>query len=110
MSKLCISQEAGREAEKCKVYSCGKVRHKRGQQNSSKCLDKGLFYPYIHRERKLGITESNVFLCEFFVPAFVHTWKEWIRFSKPSSFFVQSMSSLYVTVSYLEAPQFKILI
>ena len=47
MSKLCISQEAGREAAKCKVYSCGKVRHKRGQQNSSKCLDKGLFYPYI---------------------------------------------------------------
>ena len=32
---------------KCKVYSCGRVRQKRGQQNSSKCLDKGLFYPYI---------------------------------------------------------------
>ena len=31
----------------CKVYSCGRVRHKRGQQNSSKCLDKRLFYPYI---------------------------------------------------------------
>ena len=31
----------------CKVYSCGRVRHKRGQQNSSKCLDKELFYPYI---------------------------------------------------------------
>ena len=32
---------------KSKVYSCGRVRHKRGQQNSSKCLDKELFYPYI---------------------------------------------------------------
>ena len=32
---------------KCKVYSCGRVKHKRGQQNSSKCLDKRLFYPYI---------------------------------------------------------------
>ena len=32
---------------KSKAYSCGRVRHKRGQQNSSKCLDKGLFYPYI---------------------------------------------------------------
>ena len=32
---------------KSKVYSCGRVRHKRGQQNRSKCLDKGLFYPYI---------------------------------------------------------------
>ena len=31
----------------CKVYSCGRVRHKRGQQNRSKCLDKGRFYPYI---------------------------------------------------------------
>ena len=30
---------------KCKVYSCGRVRHKGGQQNSSKCLDKELFYP-----------------------------------------------------------------
>ena len=32
---------------KSKVYSCGRFRHKRGQQNSSKCLDKELFYPYI---------------------------------------------------------------
>ena len=32
---------------KSKVYSCGRVRHKRGQQNRSKCLDKGRFYPYI---------------------------------------------------------------
>ena len=32
---------------KCKVYSCGRVKHKRGQQNSCKCLDKELFYPYI---------------------------------------------------------------
>ena len=32
---------------KSKVYSCGRVWHKRGQQNSSKRLDKGFFNPYI---------------------------------------------------------------
>ena len=40
---------------KCKVYSCGRVRHKGGQQNSSKCLDKGLFYPYIRYSCTLSL-------------------------------------------------------
>ena len=46
---------------KCKVYSCGRVRHKGGQQNSSKCLDKGLFYPYI----RYSCTLSLLFECFF---------------------------------------------
>ena len=40
---------------KCKVYSCGRVRHKGGQQNSSKCLDEGLFYPYIRYSCTLSL-------------------------------------------------------
>ena len=40
---------------KSKVYSCGRVRHKGGQQNSSKCLDKGLFYPYIRYSCTLSL-------------------------------------------------------
>ena len=53
---------------KCKVYSCGRVRHKGGQQNSSKCLDKGLFYPYI----RYSCTLSLLFECFSLVPLAIH--------------------------------------
>ena len=54
---------------KCKVYSCGRVRHKRGQQNSSKCLDKGIFYPYI---RYVSILlHSSLHSWSFYPP---HSW------------------------------------
>jgi hypothetical protein len=53
---------------KSKVYSCGRVRHKRGQQNSSKCLDKGLFYPYI----RYSCTLSLLFECFSLVPLAIH--------------------------------------
>ena len=62
---------------KCKVYSCGRVRHKGGQQNSSKCLDKGLFYAL------LIVLYSFPFLCvlllgpESLPPLFILEWKKY---------------------------------